>query len=54
MQAQYSYVHGASQQPLIGATIGDHFDAICQQYASREALVVRHQQPDRFRRLLGG
>ena len=44
MQAQYSYVHGASEQPLIGATIGDHFDAICQQYASREALVVRHQQ----------
>jgi len=38
-----SYVHGASPQALIGQTIGQLFDAACQQYASQEALVVRHQ-----------
>jgi fatty-acyl-CoA synthase len=43
MQAQYSYVHGASNIPLIGETIGDHFDTLCERFAQREALVVRHQ-----------
>ena len=43
MQNPYSYVHGASQQALIGETIGNHFDAICARHAEREALVVRHQ-----------
>jgi fatty-acyl-CoA synthase len=38
-----SYVHGASQQPLIGKTIGQMFDAACQQHGSQEALMVRHQ-----------
>ena len=38
-----SYVHGAATQPLIGETVGRHFDAICARHASREALVVRHQ-----------
>src|SRR5690242_21959007 len=38
-----SYVHGAATQPLIGETIGRHFDAVCSRYADREALVVRHQ-----------
>ncbi|MGB7078542.1 MAG: AMP-binding protein [Xanthobacteraceae bacterium] len=38
-----SYVHGASEQPLIGQTIGQFFDAICDQYPARPALVVRHQ-----------
>jgi fatty-acyl-CoA synthase len=38
-----SYVHGASEQPLIGETIGQFFDAICEQYPARAALVVRHQ-----------
>jgi fatty-acyl-CoA synthase len=39
-----SYVHGASDQPLIGKTIGQFFDAACAQWAARPALVVRHQQ----------
>jgi len=43
MQEQVSYVHGASEKPLIGETIGDHFDNICTRYANRQALIVRHQ-----------
>ncbi len=38
-----SYVHGASEQPLIGQTVGQFFDAVCEQYPARPALVVRHQ-----------
>ncbi|WP_082693443.1 aldehyde dehydrogenase family protein [Aquitalea magnusonii] len=38
-----SYVHGASQQALIGQTIGQLFDEASQQYASQQALIVRHQ-----------
>jgi fatty-acyl-CoA synthase len=38
-----SYVHGAATQPLIGATIGRYFDAVCGQNAGRDALIVRHQ-----------
>jgi fatty-acyl-CoA synthase len=38
-----SYVHGASEQPLIGETIGQFFDAACEKWATRPALVVRHQ-----------
>jgi fatty-acyl-CoA synthase len=38
-----SYVHGASDIPLIGSTIGDYFDAIVQQDRDAEALVVTHQ-----------
>ncbi len=38
-----SYVHGASPVPLIGETIGAHFDRITMKYREREALVVRHQ-----------
>src|SRR5580692_9709865 len=38
-----SYVHGASDQPLIGATIGQFFDAVCAKWPDRPALVVRHQ-----------
>ena len=41
---QSSYVHGASDKPLIGQTIGRHFDEACARHGSREALVVRHQQ----------
>jgi fatty-acyl-CoA synthase len=40
---QASYVHGASQQPLIGKTIGQMFDEACQHHAERDALVVRQQ-----------
>jgi fatty-acyl-CoA synthase len=38
-----SYVHGASDKPLIGQTIGDFFDDACSRHAERDALVVRHQ-----------
>jgi len=38
-----SYVHGASDKPLIGETIGKHFDGICDRHGDRPALVVRHQ-----------
>jgi len=40
---ELSYVHGASDQPLIGKTIGQFFDDACTKWASRPALVVRHQ-----------
>jgi fatty-acyl-CoA synthase len=39
-----SYVHGASEVPLIGETIGQFFDAVCDKHAARPALVVRHQK----------
>jgi fatty-acyl-CoA synthase len=38
-----SYVHGASVMPLIGATIGQHFDTAVARWPETEALVVRHQ-----------
>ncbi|MEA2524043.1 MAG: fatty-acyl-CoA synthase [Thermomicrobiales bacterium] len=38
-----SYVHGASDVPLIGATIGDLFDRVATQLLEHEALVSRHQ-----------
>ena len=44
LKPQPSYVHGASQAPLIGATIGEYFDAIVEQFGERDALIVRHQQ----------
>jgi fatty-acyl-CoA synthase len=40
---QPSYVHGASNVPLIGETIGVHFDRIVARFPEREALIVRHQ-----------
>src|SRR5262249_41493533 len=41
---QLSYVHGASATPLIGDTIGVHFDRIVERFGERDALIVRHQQ----------
>ncbi|HWB49194.1 MAG TPA: AMP-binding protein [Stellaceae bacterium] len=38
-----SYVHGASAVPLIGETIGGHFDRIVERFPDRDALIVRHQ-----------
>jgi fatty-acyl-CoA synthase len=38
-----SYVHGASDIPLIGETIGVHFDRIVERSPERDALIVRHQ-----------
>jgi fatty-acyl-CoA synthase len=39
-----SYVHGSSELPLIGETLGANFDRIAARYANLEALVVAHQQ----------
>src|SRR5271155_14682 len=41
---ELSYVHGASEQPLIGETIGQFFDAVCARWPDRPALIVRHQK----------
>jgi fatty-acyl-CoA synthase len=38
-----SYVHGASEVPLIGDTIGTHLDRIVARWPDREALIVRDQ-----------
>ncbi|MGH6673000.1 MAG: AMP-binding protein [Xanthobacteraceae bacterium] len=38
-----SYVHGASEQPLLGETVGQFFDAACARWADRPALMVRQQ-----------
>ena len=38
-----SYVHGASCTPLIGETIGVHFDRVAERCAERDALISRHQ-----------
>jgi fatty-acyl-CoA synthase len=38
-----SYVHGISTTPLIGDTIGVHFDRAVERWPNSEALVVRHQ-----------
>src|SRR5437763_1033635 len=38
-----SYVCGASTIPLLGETIGAHFDRASERWAERKALVVRHQ-----------
>jgi fatty-acyl-CoA synthase len=40
---QPSYVHGASDIPLIGETIGAHFDRVVARFPERDALIVRHQ-----------
>ncbi len=39
-----SYVHGASATPLIGETVGAHFDRAVERWPEAEALVVRHQE----------
>jgi fatty-acyl-CoA synthase len=39
-----SYVNGTSEVPLIGETIGQFFDDACSKWASRPALIVRHQK----------
>src|ERR1700726_258754 len=39
-----SYVNGASEIPLLGDTIGQFFDGVCDKHAARPALVVRHQK----------
>jgi fatty-acyl-CoA synthase len=39
-----SYVHGASDVPLIGDTIGTYFDQAAERWRDRDALIVRQQQ----------
>ena len=39
-----SYVHGASEVPFIGDTIGAHFDRMAERFGERDALIVRHQR----------
>jgi fatty-acyl-CoA synthase len=41
--ARLSYAHGASDVPLLGATIGDVFDRVAEHHADDEALVSCHQ-----------
>ena len=43
MNSRPSYVQGASDRPLIGATIGEMFDAMATVHAEREALIVPYQ-----------
>jgi fatty-acyl-CoA synthase len=38
-----SYVHGASDVPLIGDTIGAYFDKVAERWGERPALIVRQQ-----------
>ena len=38
-----SYMHGASDQPMIGDTIGVHFDRTIARYGERPGLIVRQQ-----------
>jgi fatty-acyl-CoA synthase len=41
--AAASYVHGASDAPFIGDTVGAYFDRVVERHAGRDALIVRHQ-----------
>jgi len=38
-----SYMHGASDRPMIGETIGVHFDRTVERYGDRPGLIVRQQ-----------
>jgi fatty-acyl-CoA synthase len=44
MASQLSYVHGVSNVPLIGSTIGDLFDQTADRFPDHEALVSCHQK----------
>ncbi len=43
LQSSISYVHGASDEPLIGDTIGARFDRAATEWPTREALIVPYQ-----------
>jgi fatty-acyl-CoA synthase len=43
MQPNLSYVHGASDLPLIGEPIGPYLDAIAARFGDSDALIVPHQ-----------
>lgn len=61
-ESNKSYVHGASDVPLIGKTIGAYFDSAVASWPENTALVVRHQNirwtyaelADRVNRLAAG
>jgi fatty-acyl-CoA synthase len=38
-----SYVHGGSDKPLIGQTVGEYFDGTVARWGDCDALIVRHQ-----------
>lgn len=38
-----SYAHGTSDNPLIGDTIGVHFDKVVSRWGNQDAVIVRHQ-----------
>ena len=42
-QQRLSYAYGASNQPLLGMTIGAKFDQACEQYAEQDAVISVHQ-----------
>jgi fatty-acyl-CoA synthase len=44
MRMAISYVHGASDTPLLGDTVSGIFDRIAAKHADKEALLVTHQQ----------
>ncbi len=39
-----SYVHGATNVPLIGSTVGDLLDQVADRFPDRDALISRHQK----------
>ncbi len=39
-----SYVHGSSEVPLLGDTIGDNLRRTVERFGDREAVVVPHQR----------
>lgn len=41
---EFSYVHGTSDVPLLGETIGENFEKTAAAWPDTEALVVRHQR----------
>ncbi|NUT56102.1 MAG: AMP-binding protein, partial [Thermoleophilia bacterium] len=43
MRVRPSYVHGASETPLLGQTIGENLDRAVERWGDREALVSCHQ-----------
>ncbi len=43
MPFEPSYVSGTSTVPLIGETIGAHFDTVAERHGERAALISRHQ-----------
>ncbi|MEY9524021.1 fatty-acyl-CoA synthase [Bradyrhizobium japonicum] len=44
LQTRASYVHGVSDEALLGDTIGARFDLAVERWPTNEALVVPHQQ----------